>query len=719
MIVTGVTALALSAAFIANARGIMYRQATARTEESVLALRDQLLARFGEWDALVRFTAAGAAELVGSGDFSSQSLQSLLARNFELQPDVNILYATSNARWDGPGGFAAFHNNWSPPPGWDNTERPWFLAAKASPGSGRVGYTAPFVDAMTQNLIISVVTNIYDAAGGDAGVVSTDVSLAFLNALLDEKALMPEHRLFLIDRQGRFITHPDPDAILARDFFGEFGLERHRARIIAEPSFVSHSGGAFVYSELIPGVNWILVSMIPSSAVFAEMNAFLLGMIAIVAALLVAAFLVSVWFARKELSVPISGIKSVADSLAGMDFAVDIKVTGNDEIGDMQGAMLKIRDNLKKGLADMQSSLESQKKMEVAVKERMQAMLDAAPMVCVVYDKNDNVVEVNKAAEDFFGIPDKNILARSFTDFLPERQPDGSNSLQKCGDVIKRAFRKGRIQYEWMYRRRDGTPLPTENTMTRMTVGGDDFLIAYSRDLREFYASKEAEQSAQKRVGEMTEKLNGQLEAQSAAITESSSAIEEMIANIQSVSGTLSKNAENVKELQEASEVGHSGLSAVAADIKAIAQESESLLEINAVMQNIASQTNLLSMNAAIEAAHAGASGLGFAVVADEIHKLAESSSRQSKTIRAALKKIKGSIDKITMSTDSVINKFDAIDGGVRTVAEQENGMLNAMAEQGAGSAQIMQAIAQVNDITHQVKEDARQMVEAAARLGV
>ncbi|MCL2557984.1 MAG: methyl-accepting chemotaxis protein, partial [Treponema sp.] len=179
----------------------------------------------------------------------------------------------------------------------------------------------------------------------------------------------------------------------------------------------------------------------------------------------------------------------------------------------------------------------------------------------------------------------------------------------------------------------------------------------------------------------------------------------------------LSKNARSVKILMEASDMGHSGLSEVAADIRKIAEESESLLEINAVMQNIATQTNLLSMNAAIEAAHAGSSGMGFAVVADEIRKLAESSSGQSKTIGLVLKQIKGSIDKITRSTDNVMTRFDAIDGGVRTVAEQEEGILNAMTEQGAGSAQIMQAIAQVNDITHQIKEDAHRIVEAAAKL--
>jgi methyl-accepting chemotaxis protein len=212
-------------------------------------------------------------------------------------------------------------------------------------------------------------------------------------------------------------------------------------------------------------------------------------------------------------------------------------------------------------------------------------------------------------------------------------------------------------------------------------------------------------------------KLNDHVENQTKNVSQASAAIEEMVANIASVTETLVKNGTNVKTLTDASEVGRTGLQDVAADIQEISRESEGLMEINAVMENIASQTNLLSMNAAIEAAHAGEAGKGFAVVADEIRKLAESSSEQSKTISTVLKKIKASIDKITKSTENVLNKFEAIDSNVKTVAQQEETIRNAMEEQGQGSKQVLNGIEQVTDITRNVKSGSEEMLEGAQQV--
>jgi methyl-accepting chemotaxis protein len=209
-------------------------------------------------------------------------------------------------------------------------------------------------------------------------------------------------------------------------------------------------------------------------------------------------------------------------------------------------------------------------------------------------------------------------------------------------------------------------------------------------------------------------KLNGHIENQSVNVSRASSAIEEMVANIQQVTKTLVGNAVNVHNLREASAAGHTGLQDVVADIQEIARESTGLMEINSVMENIASQTNLLSMNAAIEAAHAGDAGRGFAVVADEIRKLAESSGEQSKTIGTILKKIKESIDNIGVSTENVLKKFEAIDTSVRTVAEQEDSIRSAMEEQEQGSKIILDGVVEVNEITSQVKSSSHEMLEGA-----
>jgi methyl-accepting chemotaxis protein len=227
-------------------------------------------------------------------------------------------------------------------------------------------------------------------------------------------------------------------------------------------------------------------------------------------------------------------------------------------------------------------------------------------------------------------------------------------------------------------------------------------------------ASVQSASSNIEQVVKNIERLNVQIQKQTDCVNQSSSAVEQMLANIQSVIQTLVKNKEQVEELAEASERGRSGLQEVSTDIQEIAQESLGLLEINAVMENIASQTNLLSMNAAIEAAHAGAAGKGFAVVADEIRKLAESSSEQSKTISGVLKKIQYAIDKIIQSTDGVLLKFQAIDEGVKRVRDQEFLIRTAMEEQGLGSKNILTSISLLNQLSGEVKLSAQVMLEGS-----
>jgi methyl-accepting chemotaxis protein len=288
--------------------------------------------------------------------------------------------------------------------------------------------------------------------------------------------------------------------------------------------------------------------------------------------------------------------------------------------------------------------------------------------------------------------------------------------IHEIAEVFNGTFEKmkgliGLIKEQTQGLSNTGRELSTNMTETSSSITEMTAHITVMKDKIQRQTLESGESNAvMERIIEKIAVLNQHIVQQTDTVAQSASSIEEMIANIHSVSDTLNKNSDNVRALIESSEIGKASLEKVSTGFQEIARESEGLLEINGVMNMIASQTNLLSMNAAIEAAHAGEVGKGFAVVAEEIRKLAESSAKQSKTTGTMLKKIKASIDSLTQSIAEVLNRFESIDQEVTTVSRQETGIRSAMEEQAEGSKHILEAVEELHTITDLVKRKSEEI---------
>ncbi len=212
-------------------------------------------------------------------------------------------------------------------------------------------------------------------------------------------------------------------------------------------------------------------------------------------------------------------------------------------------------------------------------------------------------------------------------------------------------------------------------------------------------------------------KLDDRIVEQSQAIQLSSNTMQDLSSNIHTVDNSLSQIISEYSNLVKEANQGRAMQVEVVEQIESIARQSENLNHANAAISSIAKQTNLLAMNAAIEAAHAGELGKGFGVVADEIRSLAETSSSQSGSIKGLLKGITQSISGIVESSKSSADSFERLGNKINQLENLIQEVQAGMGEQNRGVENILSEMKKLDETTGDITDTSSHIKTSSSRV--
>ena len=738
LVVAGI-ALATFAAIVVVANNVTYQNTLEAQEHSMRELNEVLLQSLDQFLAGVR----GATELSAHSPSFVSCLESpeaaakTRAQEQLLRVHAALDYSDTAFVFDKNGrivlGATRKGDVYS---GKDLSSRDY---VKAVLSGGKYDGNTLLTSKTTGHHILVFARPVTGSAGSIVGGFAITVNFdRFSHAFVDMVQIGGKGYPYILDSGGKVVAHPDKGFLLAD--VSEHGFVQELLSKPEGQSYYDWKGEEkFQVWQAHPATGFVVTVTTYKSDMLRAANeqSFIIAGMALGAAVLLV--LAVLWFLRRLVLRPIGQLAQVARQVSLGHLEHRVEVVSRDEIGDAAHCF--------NDLLERTSHL-------ITVN---QAILNAIPDPLFLLDEDDRFVLANQAMQGLAGKTAEQLVGAQCQDVLPPEQADAllgpiravKNGLScqdvvVCGNAHIKPFAAKVADAEG-------------NVLGYVELASD--VTAMVEKEAEIFANMEKMQTVASQVTSVTdqvasasEELSAQIEqasqganTQKARVGESATAMEQMNVTVLEVAKNASFAAEMGEATKTKAEEGArlvkltmeriSSIKTMSEQLKAdmgeLGGQAENIGQVMAVIADIADQTNLLALNAAIEAARAGEAGKGFAVVADEVRKLAEKTMSATHDVAQAIAAIQASAKRSMEGTGQTARAIDEsnelsrtsagqlleIVADIEATSEQIRSIATAAEEQSATSEQITRATEEINQIAMESADGLNQSSQAVAVL--
>ncbi len=547
---------------------------------------------------------------------------------------------------------------------YDARKRPWYVKSRKIDGKG---VTDPFLSASSNKFVITLFAP-FKKDGKLVGVVGANIFLdTIVNEILTLDMGVPINS-YLLSEDGKYLVHKDKELLKKVSELSK-KIKFNKNEDFLEIN-MNNTDTLLSYSK-VPFSSWALVIQIEKDSIFHDIKVDIYKEIFLYLVLLVL-ILTLLYFMLIKLLSPIktleNGLNDFFSYLKGENDSVSmLNIKTNDEFGNMA----------KKIDIEIDS-------VRVSLEKDKELIDDVKSVVNKIKDGTLNVKVEKKTT---------NKSLNELRDILNEMiETISENVNSDINDILKSLEEYSNFNFVNNVPKADGKISKGLNNLNEMI----------NKMLQENYRLGQVLEENARNLLDNVDTLNTSSNQTAASLEESSASLEEITSTIVETTQNISQMVENSNILKNSIMDGQNLAKNTVESMNEINDQTNAIAEAITIIDQIAFQTNILSLNAAVEAATAGEAGKGFAVVAQEVRNLASRSAEAAKEIKDLVESATNKTEIGKKNADEMIKGYIILNENINKTSELISQIESASKEQREGIEQINDTISQLDTRTQE-----------------